>query len=127
MNFEQKSRNFCLNNLKDLYNIKNLPSGDFFILFNTNALKTNLKLSANIIWKPKNCCYICNRLPQINVVLGRYSSGQRGQTVNLLCELRRFESCSPHKKSPEELSGLLSFIAFSDVFNLKRNSHSHWL
>jgi hypothetical protein len=29
---------------------------------------------------------------------GRYSSGQRGQTVNLLCELRRFESCSPHKK-----------------------------
>jgi hypothetical protein len=27
---------------------------------------------------------------------GRYSSGQRGQTVNLLCKLRRFESCSPH-------------------------------
>jgi len=37
--------------------------------------------------------------------MGRYSSGQRGQTVNLLCELRRFESCSPHnvlnKKKPQ--------------------------
>ena len=27
---------------------------------------------------------------------GRYSSGQRGQTVTLLGNLRRFESCSPH-------------------------------
>jgi vacuolar-type H+-ATPase subunit F/Vma7 len=28
----------------------------------------------------------------------RYSSGQRGQTVNLLRKLRRFESFSHHKK-----------------------------
>ena len=29
----------------------------------------------------------------------RYSSGQRGQTVNLLRKLRRFESFSHHKKN----------------------------
>ncbi len=41
---------------------KNLPSGDFFILFNTNTLKIILKLSVNIVWKLQNSLYICTRL-----------------------------------------------------------------
>ena len=56
--------NFCRNNRIALNIIKNLPCGDFFILFKTNLLKTNLKLSVNIIWKPENSFYICNRLEQ---------------------------------------------------------------
>jgi hypothetical protein len=43
-------------------------------------------------------------------VSGRYSSGQRGQTVNLLCELRRFESCSPHKREKEAKKATLSIF-----------------
>jgi hypothetical protein len=43
---------------------KNLPSGDFFILFNTNTLKIILKLSINIVCKLQNSSYICTRLAQ---------------------------------------------------------------
>jgi hypothetical protein len=71
-------------------------------------LKNNLKLSAILVCKHQKRFYICNRLEQQSASIqasGRYSSGQRGQTVNLLCELRRFESCSPHGKAekPENL------------------------
>ena len=48
---------------------------------------------------------------KFNKILGRYSSGQRGQTVNLLCELRRFESCSPHKKAQLD-TGLFLFMIY---------------
>ena len=47
---------------------------------------------------------------------GRYSSGQRGQTVNLLCELRRFESCSPHKKMRSFENAPKSYTLFGAFF-----------
>jgi hypothetical protein len=75
-----------------------------FILFNTNDLKNILKLSTILVCIHQKRSYICNRLEQQSVLIqasGRYSSGQRGQTVNLLCKLRRFESCSPHEKGKE--------------------------
>ena len=65
MNLEQKLKNFCPNNLVIYINIKNLPSGDFFIQFNTNTLKIIQQLSINIVWKHQNSFYICNRLVQI--------------------------------------------------------------
>ena len=53
--------------------------------------------------------------------MGRYSSGQRGQTVNLLCELRRFESCSPHKNF--ELDYFLKFtFRKSETQNFSKGS-----
>ena len=48
----------------------------FFILFNTNTLKNILKLSAHLIWKPKNSFYICNRLAEFM----RAKKGIRGDT-----------------------------------------------
>ncbi len=54
--------------------IKNLPSGDFFILFNTKTLQLFQKLSAILVWKPENCLYICNRLAQI--MQGKHGSGE---------------------------------------------------
>jgi hypothetical protein len=44
-------------------------------------------------------------------VSGRYSSGQRGRTVNPLGNLRRFESCSPHK-NPDQLVRVFCFRNF---------------
>jgi hypothetical protein len=66
MNLEQKSLNFWLNKPFVSTNKKNLPSGDFFILFNTNTLKIILKLSAELVWKLENSFYICTRLAQIS-------------------------------------------------------------
>ena len=64
MNLELKSKNFCLNKDFQIELIKNLPSGDFFILFNTKTLQLMWKLSALLVWKPENSFYICNRLTQ---------------------------------------------------------------
>ncbi len=55
---------------------------------------------------------------------GRYSSGQRGQTVNLLCELRRFESCSPHGKAEKSKNCKFSIFSKSPKKCLKA-SKSH--
>ena len=76
MNSELKLRNFCLN--RDFYIelLKNLPSGDFFILFNTKTLWLMWKLSAILVWKPENSFYICNRLANIKQGKRRY----RGDT-----------------------------------------------
>ena|GEM_PF-6602560 len=62
--------------------IKNLLRGDFFILFNANSLKNTSKLSFKNVCTNKKQYYICTRKKE--TLMGRYSSGQRGQTVNLL-------------------------------------------
>ena len=38
------------------------------------------------------------------MAMGRYSSGQRGRTVNPLRNLRRFESFSPHEMGKKILT-----------------------
>ena len=76
MSLEPKSRNFCLNKDFRIELFKNLPSGDFFILFNANTLQLIRKLSAILVWKPENSFYICNRLAQIKQGKVRY----RGDT-----------------------------------------------
>jgi hypothetical protein len=48
----------------------------FFILFNANTLQLIQKLSENILWKPENSFYICNRLARIK----RGKKGIRGDT-----------------------------------------------
>jgi hypothetical protein len=58
-------------------------------------------------------------------VSGRYSSGQRGQTVNLLCKLRRFESCSPHKRGKEVKKATLSIFSKPETLKKPVNRKIH--
>jgi hypothetical protein len=44
------------------------------------------------------------------MAMGRYSSGQRGRTVNPLRNLRRFESFSPHEKG--EKANKATYLTF---------------
>jgi hypothetical protein len=75
-NLELKSRNFYLNKDFRIQLIKNLPCGDFFILFKTKTLQLIQKLSTILVWKAENSFYICNRLAQIEQGKTRY----RGDT-----------------------------------------------
>ena len=64
----------------------------------------NLRLGVRFLSPAPHCSKVEAHVARINegsvvsVIMGRYPSGQRGQAVNLLRKLRRFEPFPPHCK-----------------------------